>query len=204
MVKDAVLDFVTNYGYYGLFISLVLGIVGLPIPDEILMTYCGYLVSQSVLNYWITLLTALAGSVSGISISYLMGRRFGSPLVEKYGRRLGVTEARLGTVNSWYARFGKIVLMVGYFIPGIRHVTAFAAGLSRMSYPPFALFAYLGAFIWTFTFITLGKTLGVHWTKVSEMTHNFVLWVVVLAVVGGVIYVLYRWRKRKSKLPPQK
>lgn len=199
MVKELVLDFVTNYGYYGLFLSLVLGIVGLPIPDEILMTYCGYLVSQSVLNYWITLLTALLGSVAGISISYGMGRRFGSPLVVKYGRRFGITEARLGIVNNWYARFGKVVLVIGYFIPGIRHVTAFAAGISRMRYGSFALFAYLGALIWTFTFITIGKVLGVHWSQVTEMSHQLVLWVVVLLVVLGAAYAIYRWRKRKKQ-----
>jgi membrane protein DedA with SNARE-associated domain len=197
MIKDTVLDFVTNYGYYGLFLSLVLGIVGLPIPDEILMTYCGYLVSQSVLNYWLTLLTALIGSMTGITISYWMGRRFGLPVVERFGRRIGVTEARLEKVNGWYSRFGKIVLMIGYFIPGIRHVTAFAAGMSRMKYPPFALFAYLGGFIWSFTFITLGKSLGVHWTQVTELTHRFVLWFLLVLALGGIGAGVYYWRKRK-------
>ncbi|HEU4962629.1 MAG TPA: DedA family protein, partial [Bacilli bacterium] len=51
MIKETVLELVTTYGYFGLFVSLVLGIVGLPIPDEILMTYCGYLVSQGTMNY---------------------------------------------------------------------------------------------------------------------------------------------------------
>lgn len=199
MVKDAVLDFVTNYGYYGLFLSLVLGIVGLPIPDEILMTYCGYLVSQSVMNYCITLFTALAGSITGITISYFLGRRFGVPVLERFGRRIGITETRLQKVNGWYSRFGKMVLVIGYFIPGIRHVTAFAAGLSRMKYPPFALFAYIGGLIWTLTFITLGKALGVHWSRVTDLTHQFLLWVVVPLLVVGLIWGVLYWRKKKTR-----
>ncbi|MGZ4030819.1 MAG: DedA family protein [Tumebacillaceae bacterium] len=199
MIKDTVLQLVTSYGYYGLFLSLILGIVGLPIPDEVLMTYCGYLVSQGDMNYWWTLLTAFTGSVVGITISYWLGRRFGLPIVERYGRRFGVTEKRLDKVNSWYSRFGKIVLMIGYFIAGVRHVTAFAAGISRMNFASFAIFAYLGAAIWTLTFITLGKLLGVHWHRVVALSHRFLFWVLVLVAIGALIYLIYRRRKTRRK-----
>ncbi|MCX7568662.1 DedA family protein [Tumebacillus sp. DT12] len=198
MIKETVLQLVTDYGYYGLFISLVLGIVGLPIPDEILMTYCGFLVSQQRLDYFATLATAFSGSVVGITLSYWLGLRFGLPLVERYGRRVGITEVRLQRVNGWYTRFGKIVLMIGYFIPGVRHVTAFAAGVSRMPFGSFAVYAYTGGLIWSLTFVTLGKLLGVHWTQVTALTHRFMLWAVVIAAVGGLFYGLVFWRKTRS------
>lgn len=197
MIKETVLELVTTYGYFGLFISLVLGIVGLPIPDEILMTYCGYLVSQGTMNLTVTLLTAISGSIVGISISYWLGHRFGLPLVEKYGRRFGINQKRLDMVNNWYNRFGKFVLIIGYFLPGIRHVTAFAAGMSRMKYSSFALYAYAGGIIWSLTFITLGNVLGVHWTRVTELTHRLVFWIVGLALVAGLLYGLFYWRRRK-------
>lgn len=200
MIKETVLELVTDYGYYGLFISLVLGIVGLPIPDEILMTYCGYLVSQERMNYVYAILTAIAGSITGITISYTLGRRFGLPLVEKYGRKIGITEARLDTVNNWYLRFGKFVLVIGYFIPGIRHVTAFAAGLSKMHFGVFCLYAYAGGIIWSFTFITLGNALGVHWTRVTSLTHEFLLWVLLLGAIIGVIWGVMYLRKKNSRI----
>ncbi|MFD2171222.1 DedA family protein [Tumebacillus lipolyticus] len=197
MIKETVLEIVTTYGYFGLFLSLVLGIVGLPIPDEILMTYCGYLISQGMMNYTITLLTAISGSIVGISTSYWLGHRFGLPLVEKYGRRFGINEKRLDVVNRWYNRFGKFVLVVGYFIPGIRHVTAFAAGLSKMPFKSFAIYAYSGGVIWSLTFITLGNMLGVHWTKVTSLTHQFVFWIVGAAVIIALVYGIVYWRKRR-------
>ena len=196
MIKEFVLELIANYGYYGLFASLVLGIVGVPIPDELLMTYCGYLVSRGTLSYTITLLTAIGGSITGITLSYWLGRHFGLPLVSRYGKRFGVTEARLEKVNSWYLRFGKIVLMIGYFIPGIRHVTAFAAGISRMRFGSFALYAYLGGVIWAVTFITLGKMLGVHWTRVTGMMHDILFWALLLVVVGVLLYLLLYRRKK--------
>jgi len=199
MIKETVLELVGSYGYYALFVSLILGIVGLPIPDEVLMTYCGYLVSTGALDYGVTLASAIGGSVTGITISYWLGLRFGLPLIGRYGKRFGVTPERLERVNQWYDRFGKIVLMVGYFIPGVRHVTALTAGIGKMRYRQFAFWAYLGAVIWSFTFITLGKMLGVHWTRVTSMTHDMMFWVItgiaLLAVAYGV-HFLYKRRKR--------
>lgn len=199
MIKETVLQLVTTYGYYGLFLSLILGIVGLPIPDEVLMTYCGYLVSQGEMNLTWTMLTALLGSIIGITISYWLGRRFGLPLVVRYGARFGVTEARLARVNRWYEKYGKIVLILGYFIAGVRHVTAFAAGIGKMRFPSFAMFAYLGAAIWTLTFITLGNTLGVHWSRVVELSHKFLLWILVAVAAVGVVF-LVRYLRRQAKI----
>jgi membrane protein DedA with SNARE-associated domain len=198
MIKEYVLDLVTNYGYYGLFISLVLGIVGLPIPDEILMTYCGFLVSQGIMSFSVTLMAAFAGSITGITISYVLGLRFGLPLIKRYGERIGITEERLEKVNQWYDRFGKVVLMIGYFIPGIRHVTAFAAGVSKMNFGAFALYAYTGGVVWAVTFITLGRTLGVHWTHVTELTHRFLVWLLLFLTAGGLVYLILVWRKKKN------
>ncbi|ASS75526.1 alkaline phosphatase [Tumebacillus algifaecis] len=201
MIKETVLELVTTYGYLGLFVSLVLGIVGLPIPDEILMTYCGYLVSQGTMNYVATLATAISGSIVGISTSYWLGFRFGLPLVEKYGRRVGINEKRLNIVNRWYNRFGKFVLVIGYFIPGIRHVTAFTAGMSRMPFASFAVYAYTGGLIWSLTFITLGNLLGVHWTKVAELTHQLMFWIVAVVVGCAILYGIWFYlRKKRNKV----
>jgi len=200
MIKDMVLDFVTNYGYYALFITLVLGIVGIPLPDEILMTYCGYLVSAGVLTFSGTMLTAVAGSITGITLSYWAGRRFGQPLVERFGRRFGLTPERLDKVHAWYARFGKFVLIVGYFVPGIRHVTALTAGMGKMPFLAFAVYAYAGAVIWSLTFVGLGNALGVHWTRVTEMTHDVMFWVVTPLFLVAFIWGIIIWRKRRKRI----
>lgn len=59
-----------------------------------------------------------------------------------------------------FTKVGPFLLIVGYFIPGVRHLTAYIAAINNYPYKKFAFFAYTGAFIWTFTFITLGKVLG--------------------------------------------
>jgi membrane protein DedA with SNARE-associated domain len=160
------------------------------------MTYCGFLVSRGILTFSTTLLVAFIGSVAGMSISYILGSKFGLSLVEKYGMKMGLSE-QIQKVQNWYLRYGKFVLMIGYFIPGIRHVTAFTAGISKMPFITFAQFAYFGGFIWTFTFITFGRLLGNNWTKIIRTLHQFSLGITIILAACIFLYLYLKWYKKK-------
>ena len=43
-------ELIAHYGYFGIVIALAGGIVGLPIPDEFLLTFVGYNVSKGVMS----------------------------------------------------------------------------------------------------------------------------------------------------------
>jgi membrane protein DedA with SNARE-associated domain len=196
-IKEFVLQMISSYGYLGLFLSLVLGIVGLPIPDEILMTYCGFLVSRGVLSFGTTLLVAFFGSVAGMSISYILGNKLGQALVEKYSRKVGISASVIHQVQNWYLRYGKFVLVIGYFIPGIRHVTALTAGISKMPFLTFAQFSYLGGFLWSFLFIAFGRLLGENWTKIIRLIHQFSLWITLTLAFCLFLYIYMKWYRKK-------
>ena len=74
-----------------------------------------------------------------ISLSYTIGRTLGAGAVSRYGRRLHLTEDRLAQVHRWFDRVGHWALAIGYFIVGVRHVTAIVAGMSRLEFRSFAL-----------------------------------------------------------------
>src|SRR5512140_2586549 len=92
----------TTYGYFALFGALMFGIVGLPIPDETLLTLSGYLVFKGQFSFLLTFLTAFSGSVAGISLSYSIGRTGGYRLIHRYGRRFNITDERLQNVDRWF------------------------------------------------------------------------------------------------------
>jgi membrane protein DedA with SNARE-associated domain len=76
---------ITQYGYGAIFVLLMLGIVGLPVPDETLLTIAGYLVFKEKLAFLPTLLAAFLGSSCGMSVSYACGRGLGTYLIRKVG-----------------------------------------------------------------------------------------------------------------------
>ncbi len=194
MTSADILNWVTQYGYIGIFFLLMLGIVGVPIPDEIVLTCSGFLIFKGYLLPELTVICAFMGSVCGISVSYGLGRFVGMPVVSKYGHVLHITPEMMSRVERWYERFGKWLLLFGYFITGVRHLTAFTAGVTRLRISVFALFAYTGAFLWSVTFISLGYFLGDHWRLVSKRPY-VEIWLVAVLIAGLAIFFFLRRRK---------
>jgi len=199
LVLDNVLQWIATYGYAGIFFLLILGIVGLPVPDETLMTYTGFLVYKGTLQFIPALAAAYLGSVAGITISYWLGRKLGLPLVHRYGKYVHFGQAELDRVHNWFHRMGRWTLTFGYYIPGVRHFTAYVAGTADMPFAEFAIFAYSGGFLWCMTFLSLGYFLGERWEWALEKLHTDVLYVVIAAGLCIVAYLLYRKFARKSR-----
>jgi membrane protein DedA with SNARE-associated domain len=185
---ETVLGWVTHYGSVSLFFLTMLGIVGLPIPDETLLVFSGYLIFKGKLNPVFTFSMAFLGSVTGITVSYFLGRIYGLKLIHKYGRYFHFTEERFQKVHNWFERVGRWSLFFGYYIAGVRHFTAMVAGASELEYPVFAGFAYCGAFTWVLAFLSLGYFVGDRWESASEEIHRYTL---IGCAAIGVILVLY-------------
>jgi undecaprenyl-diphosphatase len=104
---------------------------------------------------------------------------------------------RVHRIHDWFHRIGGITLTFGYYVPGVRHLTAYVAGATELEAWTFALFAYAGAALWSASFITLGYVLGDQWQRVSEMADETGLIVGAAAVVLlGVGYFVWRRRRR--------
>jgi membrane protein DedA with SNARE-associated domain len=178
---DALLNWIPEYGYPALFFLLMLGLVGLPIPDETLLAFSGYLIFKNQFALVPTMASAFLGSICGITISYVIGRRLGLYFVHTVGRRLRIGPEELDKVNAWFVRWGKYALFFGYFVPGVRHLVALVAGSSNLPLVTFMPFAYMGAFIRAATFLGLGYGIGETWAHSSATVRQG------LAVAGGIV-----------------
>jgi membrane protein DedA with SNARE-associated domain len=193
------MEWISQYGYLGLFCLLMLGIIGLPVPDELLLTGAGYLTLKGDLDLLPTILAGFLGSTAGITVSYLLGRFAGHALIERYGGYVHFTHERLEKLHAWFERFGSWALFFGYYFAGIRHFTAFTAGTSKLELKRFAPFAYGGALVWTTTFVLLGHFIGEEWQRVSEQAHQVMEIVTAVLIVAGLIaYGVFKLRGRRA------
>jgi membrane protein DedA with SNARE-associated domain len=192
-MREIAIQWITHHGYAGIFSLLVFGIVGLPVPDEWLLTFSGYLIFKHTLLFLPTFGAAFLGSACGITVSYTLGRIFDTYILVKYGRFFHMTPQRLERVHSWFERRGRWTLLVGYFIPGVRHLTGYVAGVSELSFANFALFAYTGAFCWAAVFITIGYILGEQWNRVLQSLHETKLLVIGLAIAAILASLAIRY-----------
>ena len=172
----------------------MLGIVGPLIPDESILVLSGIFVHQGRLHLIPTLCVAYAGSLFGITLSYVLGRTGGHYVLEKFGGRFGVHH--VDRVHNWFERFGRWTLFFGYFVIGVRHFTALIAGASKLEVPVFALYAYPGGLIWVVCFVSIGYFLGDQWSRISHQVDRSVLVAAVIIAAGAFLW--FHFRKRRS------
>ncbi len=195
-MEHNLLTWLVRYGAPLLFFAQVFGIIGLPVPDELLLTIAGALIAQGKLNLVATAVAALAGCITGITVSYLLGRLLGMTLLKRWFMR---HEWAVERAHRWLQRFGGWLLVFGYFIPGVRHLTAITAGSGRLEYRTFAAFAYPGGALWCSVFLGLGYFAGDRWHEMLEaaQAHTAIFAIMVIAVLG-IFFLLRSWLARTN------
>jgi len=192
---DTGFDWIVRHGYGAIFVLLMLGIVGLPVPDETLLVFAGYLSYKGTLRLETTVATGFLGSACGISISYALGRFLGLPTLNKVGPLFHLRPDHLDEARLWVARWGKYSLLLAYFVPGYRHLAAFLAGTSRLEPTVFARFAYTGALIWASCFVGLGYVAGDAWQQLIPFLHSILRTTMLLGLVllaAAAVWLLLR------------
>ncbi|MGE5458191.1 MAG: DedA family protein [Methanococcaceae archaeon] len=190
---------ISHYGYGGIFVLLVLGIVGLPVPDETLLTLTGFLVYKGELKMVPAFFSAYLGSLAGITLSYIIGRTFGLFIIHKFGRFLHITDEKLEKVHYWFEKIGRWALLFGYFIPGVRHIFAIIAGTSKLELWEFMLFAYIGALVWASTFFSIGFFFGDKWEAILKSIEHHLILVSVSVGIIVLIFLVYKYIIKKKK-----
>lgn len=184
-------------GYIGIYLSLALGILGVPLPDEALMTYLGYLIQVGKLKYGYCLAVTFLGSLTGMSLSYVIGKGLLSKLERRFEKRFNIKEKRL-KFEKLFNRYGNLIIVFGYFFPGIRHLTAYSSGLLKMSYSKFLLYSSLGAFIWVNIFILIGYYLGNDWRTILRYSIHYKNYIALIATLLAAFLLYFFLRRTKQ------
>jgi membrane protein DedA with SNARE-associated domain len=195
-------DYITEYGVVALYLLFFLGILGMPLPEETLLVFSGFLVSTGRLSYLPTLIACYLGSISAMTVAYWIGRLLGYSFIERYGSRLGLGYKLYKRTEEWFNWIGKWILLVGYFIPGVRQFTAYFAGITKLPFPTFVLLTYGGGLVWSVLFVTLGWQLGERWEQVfAFVSRNLAVafLVAIVAIVGLATFSQYRKKEMSKK-----
>ncbi|PEJ60577.1 hypothetical protein CN692_00360 [Bacillus sp. AFS002410] len=185
-----------QHSYLLIFLVNLLELLALPISGELTMSYSGYLVFQGKMNYFLSILLAVLGAIIGISLSYLIGNKFGYRLIQKYGKYIHFGPGKYQKTAKWFDHHGNKLLILAFFIPGVRHFTGYFSGISKLPYLTFARNAYIGAFLWGVTFVTLGKILGPEWDKFHHSASKYLG----IGITSLIIFILIIFLTRRYKL----
>lgn len=111
-IGDQVLTALLVYGYPALGLTLLLGAIGLPLPDGVATTVSGSLASQGRIDwFWASTIVVIA-SVLGDAIGYGLGRLLSQNFLDRHGRWFGFTAARRVRVQSLFNRWGLLTVFI--------------------------------------------------------------------------------------------
>lgn len=195
MSINTLLSYIDVYGYMIIFLFLFLGIVGVPAPEESMLFLIGVLSVQHKLSFQLAAFCAFLGTFLGMLTAFGFGKYIGQPFIQKYGKYIGVTKERWKKVRLKYRRNVHKTILLGFYMPGIRQVSPYFAGIAKIPFRKFFLSSFLGTACWTFPFIIAGYFIG----DAFYINPNYIPYLGVVLLFAFFTYMLIKFVKKKKK-----
>ena len=198
-----VLELIDNFGYFGMFLGMVLEAVIIIIPSELILATGGILAGRGIFSFVGAFLTGVLGSLFCAVIIYAMGYYGGKGFVKKYGKYFFMKEDDLNKTDSWFEKYGLIAACIGRNVPIIRTLISLPIGITRLPFKKFLVYTLIGSIPWTFVFVYFGYSLGNNWTVLSTFTSKMKLpiRILILLLILSWIFVKIKniYIKKKSQ-----
>jgi len=197
-------------GYLGVAVGVGLETFVPILPSEVIVPMAGWKVAQSgsdpAVVEWLTaqpwtfigvMVAATIGAAAGSLAGYLIGAWGGRPLLDRYGRYVHIHPDDLDRADAWFARYGGRAVFLARFVPLLRALINYPAGVARMPIGRFLLFSILGSIPWNLALVTAGWVLGESYEALYQAIRPFEILIYIVVVVG-VAFILIRWARGRG------
>ncbi|MBD2137233.1 DedA family protein [Anabaena sp. FACHB-1237] len=188
-----------HYGYWAIFVGILLENLGIPLPGETVTIVGGFLAGSNELNYWFVLGNAVAGAVIGGNCGYWIGRVGGWPFLLQAGKIFRISEARLLSIKEQFSENAGKTVFFGRFFALLRIFASPLAGIAEMPFAKFLIYNIAGAMAWATVMVTLAFFAG----KIVPL-EQLVAWmskfaILALVILLALIIVPIWWESRQIK-----
>jgi membrane-associated protein len=160
-LADETLTALLVYGYPVLGLTLLLGSIGLPLPDGIATAVAGSLAAQGRMDWLLAAIVIVIASVLGDVVGYGIGRLLGAETVIRHGRWFGYSPKRRAQAQSLFDQWGLLtVFITRTFVSYLSSIASLLAGIARYRLTRFLGIAFAGRVIWAGAYLGLGAAVG--------------------------------------------
>lgn len=201
---------IKSAGYFGIWAIIFTesGILfGILLPGDTLLFSAGILARQGYFEIFPLVLGCMAAAFLGNLVGYEIGKRYGLPFARKYARRF-ISSDQLDATNRFFTRHRLTTIVVARFVPLVRTIAPFLAGVIHMNYRLFVLHSAIGAIVWGAGLPVVGYYLGKY---IPEGWMELLILPVIFVILACVCwpYVanylkrkrIYRKRKERARFP---
>jgi membrane-associated protein len=173
------------------------GLVVTPfLPGDSLLFAVGALTARPEgLNFWIVLVSLSVAAILGDSLNYWVGYFLGEKMQKRFPRL--IKPEHLRRTHEFYERYGGKTIIIARFVPIVRTLAPFVAGVGQMTYSRFTMFNITGAFLWIGLLVPAGYFFG----NLEIVRKNFslvVLVIIFLSILPAIIEFIRERRRLKQ------
>lgn len=197
-MHEIILQIMNRFGYLGIAFLISIENVFPPIPSEVILTFAGFMTSNTNMTITGVIIVSTIGSVAGAIILYLLGRlltkeRLYKLVDGKIGKLLRFKRQDIDKSEEWFSEKGKLTVLFCRCIPIVRSLISIPAGMTKMEFPLFLIYTTIGSVIWNLVLTYLGFIAGSAWESIARYVDNFakvtfILLVCILCICGFLIY----------------
>lgn len=193
-----------HWGYAAIFFVVILGNMGLPVPEEAVLMVAGYLVREGELRLPGVLVIGIVSAVMGDNFGYWVGRKYGQGAIERYGHWVYLTEKRIELMEDFMARRGMAAVYFARFLPGLRFLAGPLAGALRLRFLPFLTANLLGSATYVPVAVGVGYAIAYGFGPYLDRVRRVVghLEIALLAAILLLTLILLTWRMFRARRKP--
>ena len=182
--SERALSAVLTYGYPALAAVLLIGAVGLPVPTGLVTVLAGSLAALGHIQWLLAALIAIAASVGGDALAYLIGRAASVNFLSRHGRWFGYSAARMEHVQALFAQWGALTVVISRtLVSHLSSLVSLLAGIGHYRLVPFLFFSATGRAVWTSGYLGLGYGIGSNIEAASDFMANLTGLLISLSVL---------------------
>ena len=192
-------DWLSAWGYVGLFFFVFIGNLGIPVPEETVLLVAGFLAGRGDLDLRSVYCVGIGSAVVGDCLGFLFGRTGGQRLFERLATRFAFVRRRYDRLQDFFRVHGAKAVFMARFVTGARFMAGPMAGAAGMSFWRFLGWNVLGALIWCSLVITVGYAVGDELEYVVRIAHSATHWVALGVFLLFLGLWLFLWRERQPR-----
>lgn len=204
-MQEIIINVMNQFGYFGIFLLVVVENIFPPIPSEFILIFGGVLTTYTNMEVSFVILYATLGSLVGAYILYIIGALLNKDRLLKLvnsrlGKALSLKEEDVLKADSFFADRGSRTVLFCRFVPIVRSLISIPAGMSSMPIIKFTIYTTIGTVIWNIILVGIGSIVGNNWTYVVGFfgKYSFVVKMVLILVIFYFIFKLF-YRKNSKE-----
>ena len=194
-MANFVLGLIGKFGYFGMFLGMVLEAVIIVIPSELILATGGILASKGIFTFFGAFIIGLIGSVFCAIVIYLMGYFGGRPFIKKYGKYFFMKEEDILKSDSWFNKYGMLSALIARNFPIVRTLISLPIGITKQPFIKFVIYTTIGSIPWTLAFVYVGYTLGGNWIILSTYV-GYLKTPIRILLIGLLLIFIYKKIKK--------